>query len=685
MMHAPSQPRQARNPYPFRRQLALVTLAALPLLTPALAASVRAQSNVPENRQGGDPWAGLRLAGDAPPAEPAVTRAPARAASPAALPVAAPLPPRRPAIPPVARPTTTPNPVPVPPVPAPPAPAVTMPAPAAAARIAGPAPLPPVRPAATPAGAVPEPPPATTVAALSSPDPTEVAKTPLAYADAPTEPPPPVQRAGSHDAKSADTTNAGADLKAAEPATAEPPPPAPPANDGVHEEAAVPASASPHEAQGSAKPEPVQATHAAPVSAPPAGPAATPLKPAELVRRLQRLQDRIAGGDVDGIATQRTLISEIDRAFASADATVWQDPANARALVIYVLSGGTPAVLRDIVTREPKPAIDEKLLLGALLYVEGREEPALRELGEVDARKLPNALGGQIALAQAALVVRKDPQKATQLLDLSRLLLPGTLVEEAALRRQILVAAQANDTDTFARLSGQYLFRFRHSAYAGNFRQRFASALTRMAFIAAPDGLDRLDQLLRPMEEDGQRDIYLLIARAALVEGKTALAANAARRALALSPPASRDAERAQVYLGAAEAVTADQYQAAAKTLQAIDRDRLDPSDVALVEAALSAADMVRQADQPAVAAKAPASPPAAPQPPAAAAPAAASGRAQPVPQTAQAQRAPAVAPSPPTDAAKGTSADDGKPSAAVLRAQDSLNKIDALLKDAPR
>ena len=204
------------------------------------------------------------------------------------------------------------------------------------------------------------------------------------------------------------------------------------------------------------------APHGAPAEAAPTG--RTDIYPVTLVRRLQRLQDLIAAGSTAGIAQQRAMITEMDAAFGEADPSVWQDPANARALVMYFLGGGNPAVLRAIINREPKPNIDEKLLTGSLLYLEGREEPALRQLGEIDARKLPNGIGGQIALAQAALTVRTDPAKAALLLEVARLLMPGTLVDEAALRRAVLVAAQAGDLDQFERLSGQYFSRFRHSA-----------------------------------------------------------------------------------------------------------------------------------------------------------------------------------------------------------------------------
>ncbi len=428
-------------------------------------------------------------------------------------------------------------------------------------------------------------------------------------------------------------------------------PSAPAAAATSHDAPSAPAAAPAHPSEPAPTHADAAAPHGAPAAAvPPTG--RTDIYPVTLVRRLQRLQDLIAAGSTAGIAQQRAMITEMDTAFGEADPSVWQDPANARALVMYFLGGGNPAVLRAIIQREPKPNIDEKLLTGSLLYLEGREEPALRQLGEIDARKLPNGIGGQIALAQAALTVRTDPAKASRLLEVARLLMPGTLVDEAALRRAVLVAAQAGDLDQFERLSGQYFSRFRHSAYAGNFRQRFAAALSRMNVLATPDGLARLDALLAPLDEEARREVFLMVSRAAIVEGKTALATTAAERAMVLAPAASRDAERARVYLGAAQAATPDRYKAAEEALKAIDRARLDPSDQALLEAASRTAEMIRRADE-------------APAPAHAAAPAPAAAMVA----SAQPSRA----------------SGEEKPPAALAKAQAKLGEIDTLLKDAPR
>ncbi|MGX1101199.1 hypothetical protein [Amorphus sp. MBR-141] len=329
---------------------------------------------------------------------------------------------------------------------------------------------------------------------------------------------------------------------------------------------------------------------------PAAGTAIAP--PYQLVRTLQTLQDNIAAGSSAALAAQKVLLARLDRDLLAADPALWAERRNAEALVVYTLSGGRPEVTRELLSRDPAPNVDERLLRGALAYVQGRESEARKLLGDQDPLALPANLAGQVALAQATLTLASDTTKSLQLLDLARLLSPGTLVEEAALRREIYVVSEQNDVDKFEQLARQYLRRFRHSVYAGNFRQRFAAALTRMSFIDDPTQFQRLDLLLADIDDDSRRELYLVVARAAVNGGKTAVAAMAAERALQSATPGSRDRARALLYRGAALAVTPDGLMSSLDDLRAVDRQLLPPSDAALYDAAAATADLILTAPE---------------------------------------------------------------------------------------
>jgi chemotaxis protein MotC len=362
--------------------------------------------------------------------------------------------------------------------------------------------------------------------------------------------------------------------------------------------------------------------------------------PVELLRTLQLLQDRIARGGTQAHLAQRALLAHIEGRLSALEPETWAEPGNVRAAVAFALAGGGPALLRRIAEAGRIPEAETPLMQGALAYLEGREKDAKRLLARIDAGTVAPSLGGQLALVQAALVVRDDPAQSIRLLDLARLIAPGTLVEEGALRREVFVLAQAGDVPRFEALSIQYLRRFRHSVYAGNFRQRFAAALTRFDFGSDPARFVRLQAMLAEIEPEGRRDLYLMIARAAVDQGRTAAAIFSANQAATLAKAGSVQALQARLYRAAAAVVSPDAFDGALAVLRGLDRTALSPTDVTLVDAALSAAQAIR-------------------------------GDAPPAPAS-----APDVAP----DAKRVP-----PPAPAIARAQEVLGQIDAMMRSTPR
>jgi chemotaxis protein MotC len=305
--------------------------------------------------------------------------------------------------------------------------------------------------------------------------------------------------------------------------------------------------------------------------------------PVALVRSLQILQEQIANGSVAAHGAQSALLARIEARFTQAPPETWQDPHNARAAVIYLLSGGKPATIRTLLSYEKPPAIEPNLIKGALAYLEGREEEAVEALRTVDVRRLPPALGGPVALVQSALVVRQDVSNAMALLDEARLLMPGTLVEEAALRREIFLAGQIDNAEKFEKLAVQYVRRFRHSIYAGNFREHLAVALTRFSFAQNTGMFSRVERVLGQLDPASRRTLYLMVARTAVLRGKTDMARLAAEQAAAASRPGSTDGERARLYR-AISLVLGDGYDDGMRDLVSIDKSRLPARDIELLD-----------------------------------------------------------------------------------------------------
>jgi chemotaxis protein MotC len=316
-------------------------------------------------------------------------------------------------------------------------------------------------------------------------------------------------------------------------------------------------------------------------------------QPYEMARTLQTLQTQVAGGNGPAMAAQRTLLAEMEKRFLAAEPSVWRDARNGRAAIIYTLSGGSPSVMLQLLSLDPLPEFDANLARGALAYIEGREKQAREYLLPIDARALPASLGGQVALVQAGLIARDDLARAARLLDDARLLMPGTLVEEAALRRQVFIVAQMGDLDRFEFLSGQYLRRFNSSVFASDFRQRFATALTRLNLAETSGHFQRLRALMTATDSDTQRATFLHVSRSAVIHGKIETARLAAAQAESLSTMGSSDGVRARLY-GAAAGIVTEDFLRHSDELKTTNRRQLTDADAELLDAAVTAADAIR-------------------------------------------------------------------------------------------
>ncbi len=314
----------------------------------------------------------------------------------------------------------------------------------------------------------------------------------------------------------------------------------------------------------------------------------------ELTFDLQALQTRIAAGDKAAYASQAERIAAIAAAIAAAKPEVWQSKRETDALLIYLLSGGQPRDVVRLIESGAIPTGEIPLLRGALAYALGNEAEAEKRLVGVDASQLPLRLAGPMAFAQSVIETGRDPAKAIALLDLARLLAPGTLVEEAALRREIMLHADQHDVGRVARLARQYASRFGSSVYADTFLQALASALAQSGAIDSSANFDRFQPFFAALTPETRRGFLLGLARAATLSGRFEVAATAAKSALQGAAADSADEARAKLYDAMARILTSD-YDAGLAELQSVAPTRLDRHDQELLAAARGVANFLRQ------------------------------------------------------------------------------------------
>lgn len=306
-------------------------------------------------------------------------------------------------------------------------------------------------------------------------------------------------------------------------------------------------------------------------------------KPFMQIRILQGLQSQTAKGSTHALKAQRRLLGRMNEYFKSLDPVYWSDHRNIRAAVLLLLSGGHPSVGHHLLSLGLPVEADMTMMQGALDYIEGRKEDAYANLTSFEPLDLEPSLGGQIALVQAVLYLPHDLKNALVAIDKARLLMPGSLIEEAALRRGVSIAAALNQPDLFQTYALQYIRHYRSSIYNEDFRRRFGLAMRHFSDNRSEETFDYLDGAITEFDMDTRREFYLLLAYSSLVEGNLDLTQKAARSALPLSMDNTPDRSRARLYL-AGSILKADRLDIALKHLWAVKRDLLTQRDQALAE-----------------------------------------------------------------------------------------------------
>jgi chemotaxis protein MotC len=187
------------------------------------------------------------------------------------------------------------------------------------------------------------------------------------------------------------------------------------------------------------------------------------------------------------------------------------------------------------------------------------------------------------------LVIKKEPARAIELFEQARLLSPGTLIEEAALRRQIALLASRANFEKFEATSAIYMRRFPQSVYAGAFKAQLVEQI-----VSHDTAMHKLESMLAGLNRLDRRELYLAIAKAGTARGKVELVRFAAPRAATLADSNSLEGSRCKLYEAAVLVVT-DEFDRGAAQLQALSRAALPGDDGDLLDAARAVAMEVKR------------------------------------------------------------------------------------------
>jgi chemotaxis protein MotC len=307
------------------------------------------------------------------------------------------------------------------------------------------------------------------------------------------------------------------------------------------------------------------------------------LAPYKMIRSLQYVQDTVALGDHSAMEMQRFLLTTVDERLRTAEPAIFDDPRNVDAALVYAMSGGNPETLELLLKKDVDGHFDSRLTDAVRSYLSGRGSQSVRTLAEIFPEYKRSYVGPYLALVSANSVIRKDPALALTYFDWARLVAPGTIVEEAALRRSIYVTNEAGWVDRSMGYASRYARRYLRSPYASQFADLFVKlAVDHFDDLKEEDILE----VLSFMDVPRQREVYLRMARLAAIQGKNRLASLAAERAQLLSgDEESVPKTLAELYSGLASVPSAD-VAAAMQAIVAIPDEKLSAKDRALKAAA---------------------------------------------------------------------------------------------------
>lgn len=294
------------------------------------------------------------------------------------------------------------------------------------------------------------------------------------------------------------------------------------------------------------------------------------------------LQDVTARGRQDAAALQKPLLVSIGEKLSQNEE---EDPERLAPYVVgYVLSGGNPETAEALSKSEDLPPAYRRLLMGVSLFMRGDGQDAAKLLSGIDTSSLPARIAGRVALAQALL--EKEPSIRQSGLSVAIASMPGTLVEESALRRSALAFADTAEEAMFWRRLERYQRRFPNSLYAQTFWKEVMVAILRWSAGGGAPNLMRLDLILREMPVSLRRALYLHLARLSSRAHNVPLLEFAARRVQRLAVEGSQEDQAAGLYLSL-YSIASDDAEEALANLSTTKRSLLTPRERALLDAGL--------------------------------------------------------------------------------------------------
>jgi len=305
-----------------------------------------------------------------------------------------------------------------------------------------------------------------------------------------------------------------------------------------------------------------------------------------LLSSLMQVQDKIAQGDAGALPVQTHLMKLLDGNIGEIgnDAPLGRE--EIRALLIFGIIGSGSNAVADVLAGVSANSDDKKLFDAVIDYRKRRRRQAIDRFKLIDEKKLDPRLAPFIAFARGNLLAKRNPKRAMRQYDRVRLLAPGTLLEEATIRRLLTLSVAAKDSNRFMSLAKQYARRFLTSPY----RQQYLSVLRRgLMSLHRTIPHHQIEELAGLMPRQFAVALYLHMARSAVIAGHFKLARFGVKKITELAA-ASDEVRIKTAQLDLLREITRlveDEPEEVLQKLRLVDETKLDPTDRRLLQAAI--------------------------------------------------------------------------------------------------
>ncbi|MGI9357651.1 MAG: hypothetical protein ACR2PF_21150 [Rhizobiaceae bacterium] len=238
-----------------------------------------------------------------------------------------------------------------------------------------------------------------------------------------------------------------------------------------------------------------------------------------MLKSMLQVQDRIAAGDKAALPLQGHLQKLLIASIAENELTA----PNIRAVVILSVIGGRSPTISGALRKIGQVGPVKDLALALDYYQSRKRNRALEKFSRVNIDELDSRIAPFIAFAQGNLNASIDPQRAINFFNKTRLLAPGTLLEEASLRKLMKLCIATQNPDQFMAIARQYTRRFIGSPYRSQYLKALMSGIGSMRQSIS---LEQIDELARMMPVSFAASYYQNIIRRSVIAGHLKLASH---------------------------------------------------------------------------------------------------------------------------------------------------------------